>query len=191
MAKNLLTQRVRTVNCLGAGAVLMLLSATAAFGVYPMWNKGKQYIHETETLNAKQAELATLSASLKDADEQFKQTQARLATREGELPSWEKEPNFYGNELTKIKKADNITLAATELSRDLKPWNGYRVGSIDVRGSGDWNSCLKFFADVREMKGLTRLDSLIVDVARDNGPQGYEQPRCEFRLSFSIFFKGG
>jgi hypothetical protein len=178
------------VNYLGAGAVVLLLSATAAFGVYPMWNKGKQYIRETEALNAKQTELAMLTASLQEAQEKFKETQARLAAREGELPSWEKEPNFYGNEVTKLKKADNVTLAGIDLSRELKPWNGYRVGSIDLRGNGDWKSCIKFLSDIREMKGLTRLDSLVLDVAREAGGQGFEQPRCEFRLSFSIFFKG-
>jgi hypothetical protein len=191
MAKNLLVQRVRKVNYLGAAGLLLLLSATAAFGVYPMWNKGKQYIRETETLNSKQTELAMLTASLQDAEAKFNETQARLTAREEELPSWDKEPNFYGNELTKIKKADNITLAATDLTKDLKPWNGYRVGSIDVRGNGDWKSVMKFLSDVREMKGLTRLDSLVLDAARDGGAQGFEQPRCEFRLSFSIFFKGG
>ena len=41
MANNLLPKRfVRQLH--GRGSVLLLLSATAAFGVYPMWNNGKR-----------------------------------------------------------------------------------------------------------------------------------------------------
>ena len=191
MSKTLLQRRMRVVNYMGAATVLLLLSATAAFGVYPMWKSGHRYIHEAEALTARQAELTSLNATLQEAQQKFNETQERLAARENEFPSWDNEPNFYGNELTKIKKADNVTLVGTELAKDLKSWNGYRVGSIDVRGNGDWKSCVKFLSDVREMKGLTRLDSLVLDVSREGGTQGYEQPRCEFRLSFSIFFKGG
>jgi hypothetical protein len=191
MAINPIQQKIRSVNIMGAAAVVVLLSATAALGVYPMWQKGQGYIREAEELHRKQTELTVLDATLKSVDAQFKETEARLAGREEQLPSWEKEPNFYGNEMTKIKKATGVTITASDLSKDLKNWNGYRVGSIDVRGGGDWDACMKFLAEVKDMKGLTRLDSLVFDAARDGTPKGYESPKCEFRLSFSIFFKGG
>jgi hypothetical protein len=93
--------------------------------------------------------------------------------------------------MTKIKKSTGVTLVGTDLSKDLKNWNGYRVGSIEVRGNGDWDACMQFLSEIKAMKGLTRLDSLVFDGNRDSTIQGLESPKCEFRLSFSIFFKGG
>jgi len=191
MAANPIQQKIRTVNIMGVAAVVVLLSATAALGVYPMWQRGQGYIRDTEALRAKQAELTLLDATMKAVDAQFKETEARLAAREEQLPSAEKEPNLYGNEMTKINKTAGVTITGKDLSKDLKNWNGYRVGAIEVRGNGDWDSCMKFFAGIKDMKGMTRLDSLILDASRDASPKGYESPRCEFRLAFSIFFKGG
>lgn len=191
MTNPVLQRRLRTVNWVGAGLALLILSGTAALGVYPMWEKGKGYNRDSETLIVKTAELGTLSEALQNSQRSFQDIQARLAAREEQLPSWDKEPNFYGNELTKIKKAVGVQLATSDLSRELKPWNGYRVGSIELRGSGDWNSCMKFLAEIHAMKGLARLDTLMLDVSRDSSVQSYDQPRCEFRVSFSIFFKGG
>ncbi len=182
-------QRLRMVNLGGLAGVALLLAASAAFGMYPMWTQSKAYDRDAHELEAKMNELADLSASYQEAQRAMRETEERLKAREDQLPSSEKEPNFYGNELTRIKKANGINLSSTDTSKELKPWNGYKVGYIDLRGSGDWNSCVKFLADLNAMKGLTRLDNAVLNVSRDSSSAAFTNPTCEFHVSFSIFFK--
>jgi hypothetical protein len=181
--------RLRMVNIAGAAGVVLLLAATAAFGVYPMWTRGQAYDHDVRDLQTKMDEFKGLTASFQDAERGLREAELRLAAREEELPSAEKEPNFYGNELTRIKKANGVNLASTDIAKEFKPWNGYKVGYIDLRGSADWNSCAKFLADIKAMKGLTRIDMAVLTVARDGTAESFMNPNCEFHISFSIFFK--
>jgi hypothetical protein len=177
------------VNIGGAAAVLLLLAATAAFGMYPMWTRGKAYDRDAHELQSSMVELVGLQTSYEQAQRDLRETEERLKAREDQLPSAEKEPNFYASELTRIKNANSISLSSTDISKDFKPWNGYKVGFINIRGSGDWASCMKFLADINAMKGLTRLDSAVLNVARDSNATAFTNPGCEFSVSFSIFFK--
>ncbi len=184
---DVLKQRLRMVNYSGIAAVVLLLTATAAMGIYPMVQRGMENNRAARDLQTQKADLATLDQTLLDARKAVKEAEQRLQEREAQLPP-ATEANFYDKELTKLIAADGIRKITADTPKELKDYAGYKVGAVDINGTGDWNSVCKFLADIRKMPGLTRLDSITVDVARDMSTGSYEKPLCQFRISFSTFF---
>lgn len=184
---DVLKQRLRIVNSSGVAAVVLLLTATAALGIYPMVQRGYENNRATRELEKQQADLATLDQTLADAKAAMKDAEKRLAEREAELPP-PTETNFYDRELTKLIAADGIRKITADTPKELKDYAGYKVGTVDINGTGDWDSVCKFLADIKKMKGLTRLDSITIDVQRDETTRTFEKPNCQFRISFSTFF---
>jgi len=181
-----LKQRLRVVNYTGIAAVVLLLSATAALGIYPLVQRGKANIRATRDLETEIADLGSLDDTVLSAKQAIKGAEARLQDVESHLPP-ASESNFYDKELTKLIVADGIRKNNANTPKEMRDYAGYKVGSVDISGSGDWDSICKFVADIRHMNGLTRLDSATIFVQR-NGPSSYEKPICSFTITFSTFF---
>jgi Tfp pilus assembly protein PilO len=184
---DVLKQRLRMVNYSGIAAVVLLLTATAALGIYPMVQRGVESNRAIRDIEAQQADLGTLDQTLLDARKAMNEAEHRLQTREAQLPA-AAETNFYDKELTKLIAADGIRKISADTPKDLQDYDGYKVGVIDISGTGDWNSICRFLNDIRKMPGLTRLDAITIDVLRENSTASYDKPLCQFRISFSTFF---
>jgi hypothetical protein len=184
---DVLKQRLRMVNYSGIAAVVLLLTATAALGIYPMVQRGRDNNRATRELEAQQADLATLDQVLADAKKSVQEAELRLQEREAQLPP-ASESNFYDKELTRLIAANGIRKINADTPKELKDFAGYKVGTVDINGTGEWDAVCRFLADIRTMKGLTRLDAITIDIGRDETGRSYEKPVCQFRISFSTFF---
>ena len=185
--QDVLKQRLRIVNYSGIAAVVLLLSATAALGIYPMMQRGWENNRAAHELEMQQADFGALDEAVAEARVAFGDAEKRLAEREAQIPS-ASETNFYDKELTRLIAADGIRKITADTPKELKDFAGYKVGTVEIRASGDWDSMCKFVSDIKKMKGLTRLDALTIEVARDETTRSFEKPVCQFRVSFSTFF---
>jgi Tfp pilus assembly protein PilO len=183
---NLITKRLRTINLVGAAAILAILSGTAALGVFPMYKSGTRDIAESKALREQLSQLDGLSQTLQQVETAKAQTESRLTEAEAQLPTSNAMDQFM-QQLAKVAENAGLQVDATVPSKDVKDAGGYKTGPFEISGTGDWESCYRFLTGLRATKRLTRLDSLTLEGSKDHKDGPGERPTCRIIVNLSVF----
>jgi Tfp pilus assembly protein PilO len=183
---NLITSRLRTINFVGAGVILAILSGTAALGVLPMYKSGTRDVSESKALREQLAQLDGLSQTLGEVETAKAQTESRLAEAESQLPTSTAMDQFM-QQLAQVAESAGLQVDATVPSKDIKDAGGYKTGPFEISGTGDWDSCYRFLTGLRATKRLTRLDALTLEGSKDHKDGPGEHPTCRIIVNLSVF----
>ena len=186
--QNTLKSHMQVVNITGVVAMTVLLGAAAAFGIVPMYKHGMASISaSTRDLRRTLNKFDGLSTTLAHVEEQRKETESRLEEVEKRLPS-SLESSKFNSELTEVAKNAGIRVESMPRPEALLDAGGYKALPVEIVGTGDWESCVKFVAGIRAMNRLTGLDSLTLEADKDTLTKNPENPLCRMTVRFSTFF---
>ncbi len=185
-SNHLISARLRTINFVGAVALLAILSGTAALGVLPMYRAGTKDIAESHALREQLSQLDGLSVTLAQVESAKAQTESRLTEAEAQLPTSNAMDQFM-QQLASVAEQAGLQVDATIPSKDIKEAGGYKTGPFEISGTGDWDSCYRFLTGLRETKRLTRLDALTLDGTKDHKDAPGDRPTCRIVVNLSVF----
>lgn len=194
---DIVKQRLRIVNMAGAAVVIFGIAVPAAFGVAALYGQGHERITESARLRSQLMELDGLSKTLDQVEHERAQTEARLTEAESHLPSSSAMDQFL-HELAKVAEDAGLQVDSTIPMQDTKDAStgGYKSMPVAISGVGDWETCYRFLTGLRDMKRLTRLDSL--QLQTDTGDKGTGdgggaavdpaiKPMCRISVTISTF----
>ena len=191
---DVLKKRLRVVNFRGAGAAVVLLSATAALGIYPRWVMGKNNIRDAADLVKKQVDLDTLDAVLQESKKDFKQTQARLAARRNGIAFARGRHQFLPQSAHHPQPRRRRDHQQHRHLQGLCCLARLHAPATSTSAcSGDWKSCMKLLkADIHKMKGLgvPLFDTLVLDASIATArPSHMNHPAAAFIFPFPLSSK--
>ncbi len=186
--KDHLKNSISIVNYAGIAAVSLLLAGTAAFGVYPLLERGSADIRAAGDLRNSLTHFGGLNQALASAGKGLDDTENRLSTQEQRIPS-SFEASAFNAELTDVAKKAGIRIESMPNQQTFSDEAGYKALPVTVIGSGDWESCYRFLTGIKNMNRLTQLDSVIINVPdKDADALPPETPMCQITVRFSTFF---
>jgi Tfp pilus assembly protein PilO len=185
--QQVIRQKLRTVNAAGAAGIILLVAATVAFGIVPLYQHGRRDIQETARLRDSIKALEDLERTITQVEHQRQVTEGRLQQVENRL-SGTSDSNALIADLAKVTRSAGIRVDGTTYPRELKECGAYKALPVEIAGTANWESCYRFLVGLRSGDRLTRLDSLILETDRVTSPQPADQQICHMTANFSTFF---
>jgi Tfp pilus assembly protein PilO len=178
-------KRLRLINVIGAAAVVSLLAGTAALGVMPMLGDRSKSIRDAGELTANLSELDVLKLKVARVQEEQKFCEVRLKDAESRLPSVEA-VNQFVPDLAKVAEEAGLQVNNVAPTKDPRDSGDYKLMSVQVQGTGDWETCYKFLTGLRaQNRKLTRLDGLRLEVDHERSTS--EKTVCRITVDISTF----
>src|SRR5271154_6886661 len=192
--RDILQNRLRTINIIGALVIVGGILGPAAFGALHLYRAGCSHVQQSADLHKTLSELDGLSKTLDQVEGERKQPEVRLADAESRLPDSNAMDQFM-QQLAQVAEKAGLQLEAVMPDKDLKDAGGYKSLPVSISGTGKWDTCYRFLTGLRAMNRLTRLDSLTLASHKpDNGPDGKpyvlapgEEPPCQITVNISTF----
>jgi Tfp pilus assembly protein PilO len=185
-------QRLRVVNIIGAAALVALLAGTGV-GAAKLYAGGRDYMRQSADLQKSLTDFDGLSTTLDQFEAAKKQTQARLDAAESRLPTSNAMDQFL-HELAQVAQSAGLQVDSTIPGKETQDAAGYTAKPVSISGSGDYDTCYKFLNGLHKMNRLTRLDSLTLEVDKSHASPGenpaaaaLEKPSCHMSVSISTF----
>ena len=179
---NDIKQRLRVINATAAATLVVVLAAAAAMGVVPPYREGVHKIQESARLTQEIKDLDALTLQVARAKVDMSTRETRLADAETRLPN-AGTLNQFLQELAKIAEDAGLQVDALEPARDAKSAGAYKLMSVHLTGTGDWETCNRFLTSLRGAnRKLARLDKLSLDSLRDKAS---ERPLCHITVDIS------
>jgi Tfp pilus assembly protein PilO len=181
-------QSLKVVHFTALGIITVLLACTVAFGILPMYQRGKVNIKNAADLRNSIERLEQLKLANARAEIQLRQSEARLKDAEQHLASGPPD-NAFNRELTQVAQSAGIRIENMPPLGPAKDAGAYKTVQVTVIGSGDWESCYKFLAGLRSMDRILRLDTVVLDT-QDKEPKSQVSDKvlCQLTVKFSTFY---
>ena len=189
---DILQEKRRVMNLVGACCVLGGVMAPSAFGAFYFFTKGREKVQASATLERSLSALDGLNKTLSEVESARKQTESRLAEAETRLPNSQSMDEFL-SQIAKVEEEAGLTVDSTTFDKNLKDAGGYKSLPVCISGVGKWDTCYKFLTGLRAMNRLTRLDGLSLE-AQKTGADGKpvllapgQEPACQITINISTF----
>jgi Tfp pilus assembly protein PilO len=182
-------QNLKIVNYTGIAAVTLFLAGTLAFGMYPMYKRGREDIRATAEKQEARQRVGALRQDITDARTRVQAAESRLQEAEKRLPA--KAPdsdNEFSRELNEVAKAAGIRVESMPPMSKPKSDGVYKFVNVTVDGTGDWESCLRFLRGIDNMNRVVRLDSVLLDTQKDAHSQFGASSACRILVRFSTYY---
>jgi Tfp pilus assembly protein PilO len=185
---DLVKNRLRIVNLVGAVTIALGVVAPTTFGIAKLYKHGHESIQQSADLKHSLADLDGLDKTLQQVEAEKKLTESRLNDAEARLPSSTQMDEFM-QQLAKVASNAGMQIDSTTPRKTFVTADGYRSTPVDITGVGDWDTCYRFLTGLRAMNRLTRLDSLTLDVDKEHLPTNATRakPLCKITVSISTF----
>ena len=189
---DILQEKRRAINIIGAFAVLGGIIAPSAFAAFHFYSVGTANVRAATELKGTLSELDGLNKTLSEVESARKQTEARLLEAESRLPNSQSMDDFLA-QIAKVEENAGLIVDSTTFNRDLTDAGDYKSLPVAISGHGKWDTCYRFLIGLRSMNRLTRLDRLTLQVENttpDGKPLGLapgQEPSCQINVDISTF----